>query len=596
MSNIQQSSEHPAEGGRPKKKLKGRSHVWDHFEKSSDGQVAKCKYCTKNLSGNSKGGTSHLTRHFNRYHNGGVNQPVPLGSRDEVRNIGLTRKQTCPDEVVKEAIRDQVPLASSEFQDGWYSHCQIKPVVVEKEIRSYYESEKRKLAIKLKNLTSSVSLTIEIMEEINCVSLTANFINADFDLVRKLISFKKFPDRSSDSIINVLVSCLNEWKLEEKIFRLSGNEFSSVCLNVIEGLKKKFSPNMSSGAHHSAISSCKELPCSLFLGSQGFYPWEHSNKKFLEILTTVPSDLDKFNQFANHMGLSPKNESWFIEHAGVRWGKRNLGLEESQFKDLLNYRQVFSQYYPHTANSYSSHWQKLELMLDIHLFADCVINKLSSSKHPTSNLYLRYILDIADMMSFQSEDGKCQLLGCHQYLDHVFLGPGKCAEDIFFVAVVLDPRYKLSFFEYAMQKLHENLWENLISGYMETLNALFSAYAKKITDHVSPSPDGTIHMNTHLRRTTISNRFTQYKKEKSELDRYLSLEEDFDKEDENFDVLGWWKQKQSRFPSLSRMARDILAVPVCSCSAKGTIKSGLDAHQVDPQLLEAVICSKDWIL
>ena len=41
---------------------KKRSWVWNHFieKKKSDGPIAICKYCKKVLSGNTKGGISHL--------------------------------------------------------------------------------------------------------------------------------------------------------------------------------------------------------------------------------------------------------------------------------------------------------------------------------------------------------------------------------------------------------------------------------------------------------------------------------------------------------------------------------------------------------
>lgn len=46
---------------------------------------------------------------------------------------------------------------------------------------------------------------------------------------------------------------------------------------------------------------------------------------------------------------------------------------------------------------------------------------------------------------------------------------------------------------------------------------------------------------------------------KSELERYL--DEDIIQE-EKFDILRWLKDNQSRFPVLSKMARDVLVVPI----------------------------------
>lgn len=68
-------------------------------------------------------------------------------------------------------------------------------------------------------------------------------------------------------------------------------------------------------------------------------------------------------------------------------------------------------------------------------------------------------------------------------------------------------------------------------------------------------------------------------------------------QDTNFDLLGWWKENRSRYPVLSRMARDLLAVPACAYSVKESLRIDLSAlYGVSPQFAEAVICSKNWIL
>ncbi|KAJ3702281.1 hypothetical protein LUZ61_005986 [Rhynchospora tenuis] len=81
------------------------------------------------------------------------------------------------------------------------------------------------------------------------------------------------------------------------------------------------------------------------------------------------------------------------------------------------------------------------------------------------------------------------------------------------------------------------------------------------------------------------------------MDVYLS-EETVDLEDANFDLLCWWKQNRLRYPVVSRIARDVLAVPACVYSVKRSILSSDPSvlKVVRNELAEAVICSKDWIL
>ena len=88
---------------------------------------------------------------------------------------------------------------------------------------------------------------------------------------------------------------------------------------------------------------------------------------------------------------------------------------------------------------------------------------------------------------------------------------------------------------------------------------------------------------------------------KSELDVYLEekLHPSKNTNDE-FNVLQWWKHSSSKFPILSRMARDILAIPVSSVASESAFSTGgrvLSPFRSSllPSTIEALICTQDWI-
>ena len=56
---------------------------------------------------------------------------------------------------------------------------------------------------------------------------------------------------------------------------------------------------------------------------------------------------------------------------------------------------------------------------------------------------------------------------------------------------------------------------------------------------------------------------------KSELDRYLG--EATEEDDDNFDILQWWKVNSPRFPILVQMAHDVLAVPISAVASKSAL-------------------------
>ena len=66
------------------------------------------------------------------------------------------------------------------------------------------------------------------------------------------------------------------------------------------------------------------------------------------------------------------------------------------------------------------------------------------------------------------------------------------------------------------------------------------------------------------------------------------------------DVLAFWKTNQYRFPIVTAMARNILAVPVLTVASEAAFSVGgriLDQYHSSPKLenVEAIIYTRDWL-
>ncbi|XP_073143898.1 uncharacterized protein [Henckelia pumila] len=86
--------------------------------------------------------------------------------------------------------------------------------------------------------------------------------------------------------------------------------------------------------------------------------------------------------------------------------------------------------------------------------------------------------------------------------------------------------------------------------------------------------------------------------DESELDMYLHerIEKDYPK----FDVLDWWKVHSPRFPILSRLARDVLAMPISTVASESVFSTGgriIDDFKASltPKMAQSLICCQDWL-
>lgn len=68
----------------------------------------------------------------------------------------------------------------------------------------------------------------------------------------------------------------------------------------------------------------------------------------------------------------------------------------------------------------------------------------------------------------------------------------------------------------------------------------------------------------------------------------------------DFDILNWWKVHSSVYPTLARIARDILAIPTSTVASENAFSLGgrvVDPFRASltPRTVEALVCTNDWL-
>ena len=88
---------------------------------------------------------------------------------------------------------------------------------------------------------------------------------------------------------------------------------------------------------------------------------------------------------------------------------------------------------------------------------------------------------------------------------------------------------------------------------------------------------------------------------KSELEDYLK-ENVYIPETSNssFSVLEWWRNNSLKYTVLSKMAGDILAIPISTVASESTFSAGgrvIDEYRskLNGESIEALICGGDWL-
>ncbi|BBH08762.1 lectin protein kinase family protein [Prunus dulcis] len=84
----------------------------------------------------------------------------------------------------------------------------------------------------------------------------------------------------------------------------------------------------------------------------------------------------------------------------------------------------------------------------------------------------------------------------------------------------------------------------------------------------------------------------------NEVDKYFDPFEN--PRNKNFNLLDWWKGNQSIYPILSKVAKDIFAIPSSTVASENAFSLGkkiVDPFRSSqtPKMIEALVCTHDWL-
>ncbi|XP_031276930.1 uncharacterized protein LOC116135375 isoform X2 [Pistacia vera] len=197
--------------------------------------------------------------------------------------------------------------------------------------------------------------------------------------------------------------------------------------------------------------------------------------------------------------------------------------------------------------AFGSHWEKAAISTKLNKVLDCqkalndlgddVGNFLIYLRHKTANEYFPMICPIfskLDQLERSDYSYICETVShFRKNIDKLWNG----SMLVLVTRVILDPRFKKDFI---VKKLCEEMYDNDVGarliGIIDDVTNIFNEYVKETNNPMSS--------------------FSQ----ESELNRYYS-----DSKcplDEGLDILQWWRDKSSTYPTVARMARDFLSIPI----------------------------------
>ncbi|KAK9286449.1 hypothetical protein L1049_014846 [Liquidambar formosana] len=260
-------------------------------------------------------------------------------------------------------------------------------------------------------------------------------------------------------------------------------------------------------------------------------------------------------------------------------------------------------------------WDKVRVFVKfLKLFYNATL-RFSSSLHVTANVFFLELILLQNAIIQMCEKGDGSILtnmaaGMKRKFEK-YWGNFNNSNKLLYVAVVLDPRYKLKFVKFWLETCYEaNKGKELLKKIKDALTCLYDWYLENnasTTVQEKSSSQTSVPMPKDDEddvRAMITSQWAKHIEEKdgcgskSEVDKYLA--ESKEEEVEKFDILAWWKRNSFRYPTLSKLARDLLALLVSTVASESAFSTGgriIDPFRsnLSPNMVEALIYTQNSI-
>ena len=648
---LPNNEEHSPET-QPSKKRKKKSIVWEHFTietVSAECRRACCKECKQTFAystGSKVAGTSHLKRHIAKgacpalLRSLDPNQHAPYTPRSRGSGAGnasntpkrryrtadtpyvIIDQDRCRHEIARMIIMHDYPLHMVEHP-GFVAFVQnLQPQfnmvtfnTIQGDCVATYLTEKQCLTKYFDELPGRVGLTLDMWtssQSVGYVFITGHFVDSDWKLQRRILNVVMEPYPDSDSALSHAVSvCISDWNLEGRLFTITCNQpLTEVALENLRPLLSVKNTLIFNG--QLLIGNCitrtlSNVAYDLLSSAQGIVNKIRESVKYVK---TSESHEDKFLDPKEHLQV-PSEKSLFIDDQ-TKWNTTyQMLVAASELKEVFSCLDTSDPDYKGAPSI--PDWKLVEILCTYLKPLYDAANILTTTTYPTAITFFHEVwklhLDLS--RAVKNEDPFISDLTKPMYekIDKYWRD---CSLALV-IAVVMDPRFKMKLVEFSFTKIYGEDAHAYVKIVDDGIHELFHEYATlplPLTPayaeernagsnlKMEGSSGGTLLSDNGLTDFDAYIMETSTHQTKSELDQYL--EESLLPRVPDFDVLGWWKLNKLKYPTLSKMARDILCIPVSTVPSDSIFdkkSKEMDQYRssLRPETVEALVCAKDWM-
>ncbi|KAL5562321.1 hypothetical protein UlMin_032068 [Ulmus minor] len=478
-----------------------------------------------------------------------------------------------------------------------------------------FEAEKRKLQRVLESNSSRVAITTDMWTASNqkrgYMAITAHFIDESWVLQDRIMRFMYMPSpHDAENLGDALIECLLDWNIERKLLTLTLDNCSTndAMVNVmLDKLDKSLLLVNGKLLHMRCAAHILNLIVKEGLENL-FGSGVERIRESIAFWTATPKRSEKFEESVRHLNI-PCSKVLSLD-IKTRWNSTYLMLSTALiYKDVFSRLRQREPQYRKLGPKLSSEedWELVKEMCErLKLFLK-ITELFSGTSYPTTNIFFLKICEVRMQISNWYMSDFVEIRTVAAAMVDKFEKYWLDIHGILALAIVLDPRYKMDLVDFQFTRICGkeeaqscskkvlDMCYDLVSQYQAIQSKEddldFSSDFSCVDEDVDPLSDYDMYISIKKRSRSGTSK-------KTEMDLYL--DDEVLPRNVNFDILSLWKTNSLKYPTLGKIARDILAIPVTTVAFEYAFSMGgrcvsPSRNRLHPRKVEALVCTQDWL-
>lgn len=521
-----------------------------------------------------------------------------------------------------------------------------------REIVEMFVEKKARMRKLLNANKQRVSLTTDIWKAPTTSSsymvITAHFIDTSWELRKLIIGFKNVADHKGETISKVLIDCLAEWGID-KVFTITVDN-ATANTSALERFKEGFAAvgneALVLNGDFLHVRCCAHI-INLVV-KDGLREVVNSIAGVRNAIQYVRSSTPRLDSFHHRVESGKMTRGSLPLDCLTRWNSTYMMLSRAlKFRKAFDRMEaedkLYNDYFQEKTDGrkrigppLKADWDaidRLEQFLEIFYDSTLVVSASKSVSSP--KCYNEIVTIERNLIKFSNgpdEEMRKKATAMRGKFDKYWEGLEEINR-LLIIASVFDPRRKMKFAVLCFEKLYgkETVQSKaLYDSVMNVLNRLVDEYNSRMTN------ENTVETTSQPADTETTSQSQSQGNEAMDVDddevrvrgyeRMDSLYAEMVNEDgfhdtstelelylkekvvnlkgsmkgTDYDILSFWKINAPKFPVLSEIARDVLALQVSSVASESAFSTS--GRILDPQrsclthyMIEVLMCTEQWL-